>query len=67
MVHEFLEGISIVIYEALCCRIFMKTFLRDRFLFRGVGILFTASLAAVFWDGHWGPIIKGSIFFAVSG
>lgn len=63
MVHEFLEGISIVIYEALCCRIFMKTFLRDRFLFRGVGILFTVSLAAVFLGWALGTYNQGQHIF----
>lgn len=48
MLCEFMEGISIVIYEALCCRIFMSAFLRDRFLFRGSRILFVVLLSGVF-------------------
>ncbi len=68
MIHEFLESISIVIYEALCCRIFMRAFLRDRFSFRGVGILFIASLSAVFLGWALGTYNQGQhIFRSVGG
>lgn len=34
MLEEFLKSISIVFYEALCCRIFLDIFLKQRFSFK---------------------------------
>jgi Signal transduction histidine kinase regulating citrate/malate metabolism len=48
MLYDLMKSIFIVIYEAVCCRIFMKVFLRERILFRGSGMLYVVLLSGVF-------------------
>ena len=49
MLEEFLKSISIVFYEALCCRIFLDIFLKQRFLAKWKGGLFVFLLAGIIW------------------
>ncbi len=49
MLEEFLKSISIVFYEALCCRIFLDIFLKQRFLAKWKGGLFVFLLAGMIW------------------
>lgn len=63
MIHEFLESISIVIYEALCCRVFMGAFLRDRLSFRGARLLFVSLLSAVFLGWALGTYNQSQYIF----
>jgi sensor histidine kinase YesM len=48
MLEEFLKSISIVFYEALCCRIFLDIFLKHRFLFKLERFVSVVLLAGVF-------------------
>ena len=48
MLYKYLESISIILYEALCCRIFTGAFLRERFSFRGAKLLSVVLLAGLF-------------------
>ncbi len=47
MLEEFLKSISIVFYEAICCRIFLDIFLKRRFSFKLERPLFIAALTGV--------------------
>ena len=49
MLEEFLKSISIVFYEALCCRIFLDSFLRQRFMNKWSNSLFVILLAGLIW------------------
>lgn len=49
MLEEFLKSISIVFYEALCCRIFLDIFLKQRFLAKWKRGLFVFLLAGMIW------------------
>lgn len=49
MLEEFLKSISIVFYEALCCRIFLDIFLRQRFMNKWNNSLFVILLAGFIW------------------
>lgn len=49
MLEEFLKSISIVFYEALCCRIFLDSFLRQRFMNKWSNSLFVILLAGFIW------------------
>lgn len=49
MLEEFLKSISIVFYEALCCRIFLDIFLKKRFLTKWTSRLFVFLLAGIIW------------------
>ena len=49
MLEEFLKSISIVFYEALCCRIFLDIFLKQRFLTKWNRGLFVFLLAGMIW------------------
>lgn len=49
MLEEFLKSISIVFYEALCCRIFLDIFLKRRFLTKWTSSLFVFLLAVIIW------------------
>ena len=49
MLEEFLKSISILFYEALCCRIFLDIFLKQRFLTKWTSSLFVFLLAAIIW------------------
>lgn len=49
MLEEFLKSISIVFYEALCCRIFLDSFLRQRFMNKWNNSLFVILLAGFIW------------------
>ncbi len=48
MLEEFLKSISIVFYEALCCRIFLDIFLKRRFSFKLERFVSVVLLAGVF-------------------
>lgn len=48
MLEEFLKSISIVFYEALCCRIFLDIFLVKRFSFKLERVLSAVLLSGVF-------------------
>lgn len=47
MLEEFLKSISIVFYEALCCRIFLDIFLKKRFSFKFERVLSVVLLAGI--------------------
>ena len=49
MLEEFLKSISIVFYEALCYRIFLDIFLRQRFMNTWSNSLFVILLAGFIW------------------
>lgn len=49
MLEEFLKSISIVFYEAICCRIFLDIFLKRRFVSKWVGWLFVFLLSGIIW------------------
>lgn len=48
MLEEFLKSISIVFYEALCCRIFLDIFLKRRFSFKLERLISAVLLTGVF-------------------
>lgn len=48
MLEEFLKSISIVFYEALCCRIFLDIFLKQRFLFKLERFVSVVLLTSIF-------------------
>lgn len=48
MIEEFLKSISIVFYEALCCRIFLNIFLKRRFSFKLERLISAVLLTGVF-------------------
>ena len=48
MLEEFLKSISIVFYEALCCRIFLDIFLKQRFSFKFERFISVVLLAGIF-------------------
>lgn len=48
MLEEFLKSISIVFYEALCCRIFLDIFLKQRFSFKLERFISVVLLAGIF-------------------
>lgn len=48
MLGEFLKSISIVFYEALCCRIFLDIFLKQRFLFKLERFVSVVLLTSIF-------------------
>ena len=56
MLEEFLKSISIVFYEALCCRIFLDSFLRQRFMNKWCNSLFVFLLAGFIWG--WGCVTQ---------
>lgn len=56
MLEEFLKSISIVFYEALCCRIFLDIFLRQRFMNKWINSLFVILLAGFIWG--WGCVTQ---------
>ncbi len=56
MLEEFLKSISIVFYEALCCRIFLDIFLRQRFMNKWNNSLFVILLAGFIWG--WGCVTQ---------
>ena len=49
MLEEFLKSISIVFYEALCCKIFLDIFLKQRFLTKWKRSLFVFLLVGMIW------------------
>lgn len=48
MLEEFFKSISIVFYEALCCKIFLDIFLRQRYSVRWLKVLSVFLLTGVF-------------------
>lgn len=48
VLEEFLKSISIVFYEALCCRIFLDIFLKQRFLFKLERFVSVVLLTSIF-------------------
>lgn len=63
MLEEFLKSISIVFYEALCCRIFLDIFLRQRYSFKFVRSLSVCLLSGVFLVWALGTQAQGQYIF----
>ena len=48
MIQEYIKGICIVFYEALCCKLFLDVFMKHRFKQKFIGVISLVSLTAVF-------------------
>ena len=67
MLYDLMKSIFIVIYEAVCCRIFMKVFLRGRILFRSSGVLYVVLLSGVFLGWALGTYEQGGYIYRCFG